>query len=77
MHYEVCQGSKFVGRYDTEAEALRALLDYCRVEGVPDAETFQAMSMDLWRIDESGHRTRRWFGAAIADRFAPEASDEP
>ena len=69
MPYEVCQGSKLVGRYETEAEALQALRDYCHVDGVPDAESFRAMSMDLWRTDDLGHRKRRWFGASIADRL--------
>jgi hypothetical protein len=64
VRYEICQGSTFVGRFDTEAEALRALLAYCHVDGVPDAEIFAAMSMDLWRTDDLGHPKHRWHGAA-------------
>jgi hypothetical protein len=74
MPYEICQGSKFVGTYQTEAEALNALHEYCHVDGVPDAESFRAMSMDLWRTDHLGHRKRRWHGAAIADRRSDEAT---
>jgi hypothetical protein len=70
MRYELWQGSKYVGAYETESDALRAAISYCHVDGVPDAESFRALSMDIWRMDELGRRKRRWHGEQIASRLS-------
>jgi hypothetical protein len=67
MAYQVWQGSKImVGEYSTEIDAIAALVEHCRVEGVPVADAAGAMSKDLWQTDRRGRRTRRWWGEQLA-----------
>jgi hypothetical protein len=69
MPFQLCQGSKVVGEYATEADALAALREHCRVEGVRVEDVSLAMNMDLWEIDGRGRRKKRWWGHELVARL--------
>jgi hypothetical protein len=76
MPYRIYEGSRFLGEFGSEAEALAAIRDHCRFEGVPLPEGIRAMNISLGRTDTRGRARKWWWSEQIGAMLRQDPTPE-